>query len=108
MNIKRRLIILTFIIILVALSIFLIEKSKPSSSPQNNVLKDGIYPKSPELVGIEGYINTKEGLSIESLKGKVVLIDFWTYTCINCLRTLPYLTSWDKKYSDKGSSHSRI
>jgi len=102
MNIKRRLIILIFIIILIVLSIFLIEKSKLSYSTQNNVLKDGIYLKSPELVGIEGYINTKEGLSIESLKGKVVLIDFWTYTCINCLRTLPYLASWDKKYSDKG------
>lgn len=36
------------------------------------------------------------------LKGKVVLVDFWTYTCINCQRTLPYLKSWDEKYRDKG------
>ncbi len=36
------------------------------------------------------------------LQGKVVLIDFWTYSCINCLRTLPFLTDWDKNYRDKG------
>ena len=36
------------------------------------------------------------------LKGKVVLVDFWTYTCINCIRTLPYLKSWHEKYADKG------
>ncbi len=39
---------------------------------------------------------------MEDLKGKVVLIDFWTYSCINCLRTLPYLKEWYKKYHDKG------
>jgi len=36
------------------------------------------------------------------LKGKVVLVDFWTYSCINCVRTLPYITAWDKKYRDQG------
>ena len=39
---------------------------------------------------------------MEQLRGKVVLIDFWTYTCINCLRTLPYVRAWDEKYRDKG------
>ncbi len=41
-------------------------------------------------------------LTMKELKGKVVLVDFWTYTCINCIRTLPYLKSWHDKYSDKG------
>ena len=41
-------------------------------------------------------------LTIAQLKGKVVLVDFWTYTCINCIRTLPYLKSWHEKYSDQG------
>ena len=41
-------------------------------------------------------------LTMKELKGKVVLVDFWTYTCINCIRTLPYLKSWHEKYSDKG------
>ncbi len=56
----------------------------------------------PDLVGITGYINAKEGITLDYFKGKVVLVDFWTYSCINCIRTLPYLTSWDEKYKDKG------
>ena len=61
-----------------------------------------INPEAPDLVGISGYINTEENLKISDLKGKVVLVDFWTYTCINCLRTLPFLKEWDMKYRDKG------
>src|SRR3989338_574562 len=57
---------------------------------------------APELVGISGFFNTDEFPSISELKGKVVLVDFWTYTCINCIRTLPHLVEWDKKYRDKG------
>ena len=60
------------------------------------------YPLAPELAGIAGYLNTEEGLRLSDLKGKVVLIDFWTYTCINCIRTLPHLTNWDRKYRDQG------
>lgn len=41
-------------------------------------------------------------LSLKDLKGKVVLVDFWTYTCINCIRTLPYTKAWYDKYKDKG------
>ncbi len=41
-------------------------------------------------------------LTLAGLRGKVVLIDFWTYTCINCLRTLPYLRAWDERYRDRG------
>ena len=58
--------------------------------------------KSPELQGISGYINTSEEEINSELKGKVVLYDFWTYSCINCIRTLPYLTAWDEKYSNEG------
>ncbi|PIN84828.1 MAG: thiol-disulfide isomerase [Candidatus Diapherotrites archaeon CG11_big_fil_rev_8_21_14_0_20_37_9] len=57
---------------------------------------------APELQSIEGYINVDESLTLESLKGKVVLLDFWTYSCINCIRTLPYLNDWYEKYADKG------
>src|SRR3989338_7092842 len=56
---------------------------------------------APELTGTQGWINS-EPLKIEELKGKVVMIDFWTYSCINCIRTLPYLKSWDEKYRDDG------
>lgn len=57
--------------------------------------------KAPEFVGIEKWLGS-DPLTIESLKGKVVLVDFWTYTCINCIRTLPYVTGWYEKYKDAG------
>lgn len=58
------------------------------------------YP-APEISGIETWLNSNP-LTIASLKGKVVLIDFWTYSCVNCTRTLPYITKWDETYRDKG------
>ncbi len=58
------------------------------------------YP-APEFVGIEAWLNSPP-LTMQSLKGKVVLVDFWTYSCINCVRTLPTITRWDKEYRDKG------
>lgn len=62
------------------------------------------FKKAPDFAKIAGYINTEEGRSInlKDLKGKVVLVDFWTYSCINCIRTLPYLVDWNEKYADKG------
>lgn len=57
--------------------------------------------KAPQLYGISGYINTDEAIN-EYLEGKVVLYDIWTYSCINCQRTMPFLTAWDAKYADKG------
>jgi cytochrome c biogenesis protein CcdA/thiol-disulfide isomerase/thioredoxin len=59
------------------------------------------YGLAPEFEGIEGWINS-EPLTLASLRGKVVLIDFWTYSCINCLRTLPHLKAWDEAYRDEG------
>jgi cytochrome c biogenesis protein CcdA/thiol-disulfide isomerase/thioredoxin len=58
--------------------------------------------KAPDFVGISQWFNTEEPLTIAKLKGKVVLVDFWTYTCINCIRTLPHVTSWYNKYKDQG------
>jgi len=59
------------------------------------------YGPAPELTGIEAWLNS-EALSLEGLRGKVVLIDFWTYSCINCLRTLPYVTRWHEKFRERG------
>ena len=56
---------------------------------------------APELVGISSWINS-EPFTLESQRGKVVLLDIWTYTCINCIRTFPYLKAWHEKYSDEG------
>ncbi len=56
---------------------------------------------APEFTGISKWLNT-EPLTMEDLKGKVVLVDFWTYSCINCIRTLPYVTKWYEDYKDQG------
>lgn len=62
-------------------------------------------PRAPRIrgEGVNEWINTEE-LTFEGLQeqNKVVLIDFWTYTCINCIRTLPYLKQWHDKYADRG------
>ena len=58
-------------------------------------------PTAPELVGTQEWVNS-DPLKIEELRGKIVLIDFWTYTCVNCIRTLPYLKVWHSKYADDG------
>jgi len=60
------------------------------------------FKKAPDLIGISGYINTTPQELKEKMKGKVVLYDIWTYSCINCIRTLPFITAWDEKYSDQG------
>ena len=58
-------------------------------------------PEAPELTGITGWLNS-DPLTIEDLGGKVVLVDFWTYTCVNCIRTFPYLREWNARYADAG------
>ena len=118
-------VVTVIVIIIIAIAIFYLKSQKAGVSTgvlnnqllskDNNVLnkppnietsridkeKASKYPKAPEFVGIERWINS-EPLTMEQLKGKVVLVDIWTYTCINCIRTLPYLKEWYKKYQDKG------
>jgi cytochrome c biogenesis protein CcdA/thiol-disulfide isomerase/thioredoxin len=59
---------------------------------------------APEFTDNQRWFNTpgERPLTLEGLRGRVVLIDFWTYTCINCIRTLPYLKAWDQRYRDRG------
>lgn len=65
--------------------------------------KQALYTKAPELSSIDGYINTDgKPITLGELKGKVVLLDIWTYSCINCQRTLPYINDWYATYKDKG------
>jgi cytochrome c biogenesis protein CcdA/thiol-disulfide isomerase/thioredoxin len=61
-------------------------------------------PQAPDFTGNQRWFNTPDGeaLTLEELRGQVVLIDFWTYTCINCIRTLPYLRAWQERYGDEG------
>ena len=62
---------------------------------------DGVPTTLPDLSGATAWINSPP-LTPESLRGKVVVIDFWTYSCINCLRSLPYVEAWYSKYKDSG------
>jgi cytochrome c biogenesis protein CcdA/thiol-disulfide isomerase/thioredoxin len=69
---------------------------KPSGLP--------VLGAAPEFVDNQQWFNTPGDtpLTLRSLRGRVVLVDFWTYSCINCLRTLPYLTAWDRTYRKDG------
>jgi len=58
------------------------------------------FGKAPELNGVVHWFNTKP-LAMKALKGKVVLVDFWTYSCINCLRTLPHMKALWEKYKER-------
>jgi thiol-disulfide isomerase/thioredoxin len=63
-----------------------------------------VYFRAPDFVGTQQWFNAPGGrpLSITALRGRVVLVDFWTYTCINCIRTLPYLEAWYRRYHRDG------
>jgi thiol-disulfide isomerase/thioredoxin len=62
------------------------------------------YGAAPDFTGITKWINTpgSRPLSLTGLRGKVVLVDFWTYSCVNCIRTLPYLKAWYARYHRDG------
>jgi cytochrome c biogenesis protein CcdA/thiol-disulfide isomerase/thioredoxin len=78
----------------------LIHMLHPESAPSAAGEAAGI-DQLPELNGAVAWINSGP-LTLDTLKGKVVLIDFWTYSCINCLRSLPYIEAWSRKYKDSG------
>ena len=69
---------------------------KPSNLP--------VLGTAPDFVGNQRWFNTANGkpLTLKELRGKVVLVDFWTYTCINWLRTVPYVRAWAEKYKNQG------
>ncbi|KEQ57080.1 Thiol-disulfide oxidoreductase ResA protein [Marine Group I thaumarchaeote SCGC AAA799-E16] len=71
------------------------------SGDSSQIDKSG-FKKAPDLVGIAHYLNTTPEELAQEMEGKVILYDIWTYSCINCIRTLPYITAWDDKYSDQG------
>jgi len=80
-------------------------KSADNSAQSSGVVSGGlakIKPGTSDLLsGAVEWLNSPP-LTIEGLKGKVVVIDFWTYSCINCLRSIPYVKAWAEKYKDHG------
>jgi cytochrome c biogenesis protein CcdA/thiol-disulfide isomerase/thioredoxin len=73
--------------------------AKSAPAPEAEALP--VEGKMPSLSGAVEWLNSPP-LTAEALKGKVVLIDFWTYSCINCLRAIPYVKAWAEKYADQG------
>ncbi len=77
-------------------------KKETPDSKSRIAAKSLLYPPAYEISTPDGFINS-EGFRLGDLVGdKVILLDIWTYSCINCQRTLPYLKSWDDKYRDSG------
>jgi cytochrome c biogenesis protein CcdA/thiol-disulfide isomerase/thioredoxin len=81
-------------------------KAQAITEDSKNLLSDGGL--APEFAGISEWHNTSAklgyipGSTLEDLRGRVVLVDFWTYSCINCVRTLPHLTTWYERYKNDG------
>lgn len=72
-----------------------------ANAPQESSGALPVEGQLPSLDGAVEWLNSKP-LTAEALRGKVVLVDFWTYSCINCLRTIPYVRAWAEKYKDDG------
>ena len=68
----------------------------------SSIIEDSGIKKAPNLVGISDYLNTTPEKISKDMENKVILYDIWTYSCVNCIRTLPYITAWDEKYADQG------
>lgn len=115
-NTVTRTIYIALIVALIGTSIWYLERKQASSthtaSPDTVTITDLAKPSekamkyepAKEIVNPSGFINTGDKpITIKQFIGKkVILVDFWTYSCINCQRTLPYLTKWYDKYKDQG------
>ena len=88
---------------IVSISIFYNEVDMKRNTTYNIEIDDkSRLQKVPSILDATGFINTASNELAETLEGKVVLYDIWTYSCINCIRTIPYITAWDEKYRDEG------
>ena len=106
---------IVIVAVLIAAAAVYVDKSvKINVGPLPTVIKQNVqnllpnqsvslsdYGQAPDFKKGDTWLNSQP-LTISDLKGKVVLIDFWTYSCINCIRTLPYVTRWYDTYKDKG------
>ncbi len=91
--------IIALLIIAAALSTFVFNKSLASSSVMAANLPN--LGSAPNIQGISAWINSPP-LTTSGLRGKVVLVDFWTYSCINCLREIPHVNAWYSAYGNNG------
>jgi len=104
-------VVLILVLVVIVGGIFYLESQKVGGSgegtfdiinPMSESEKEKIYSRAKEIDPTHGFINTEE-ISISELVGKkVILLDIWTYSCINCQRTFPYINQWYEKYKDQG------
>jgi len=111
---QQRTALLTVVVALVIGSILLLNDAETGIAKKAEIVfgdktqsvteKEKEYPRAREIVKAAGFINTDgEEIRIADYIGeKVILVDFWTYSCINCQRTQPYLNAWQEKYADDG------
>src|SRR3989344_3125366 len=103
-------VILGVFIIAIIGAIFYLESLRPERKSEEDaeikveskVEKANKYKSAKELVGVQEFINSGPFKISDQIGNKVILIDFWTYSCINCQRTTPYLNAWWEKYEDDG------
>jgi thiol-disulfide isomerase/thioredoxin len=84
------------LLVLVGVNFSSAHSNKSDSSPLPT-----LYP-APEFTGLANWINSEEIKSMQELRGKVVLMDFWTYSCFNCVNTFPHVQGWHEKFADQG------
>ena len=90
------------VLLLLSGAVLFFASSLGSEPPSVEELRTGNrFQPAPEFEGISYWLNS-EPTALSELRGNVVLVDFWTYTCVNCLRTLPQLRAWHEQYSDSG------
>jgi cytochrome c biogenesis protein CcdA/thiol-disulfide isomerase/thioredoxin len=78
--------------------------TRAATTDQQDREKLPVLGRAPDFTDTQQWFNTPgdRPLTLRQLRGRIVLIDFWTYTCINCIRTLPYVKAWDERYRDRG------
>jgi thiol-disulfide isomerase/thioredoxin len=107
---QRKILTLIIVLTVIVFTIVALETQKPEVSKQeieevavmSKEEKAERYESAKEISSPDAFINTPDITIGEQVGNKVVLVDFWTYSCINCQRTTPYLNDWYEKYSDKG------
>ncbi len=88
--------------ILILVGIFCWQGLVSAHSSNSNAKWLPVKFKAPDFEGLTNWLNSSGYKSMQDLRGNVVLIDFWTYSCYNCVNTFPYVQGWHEKYAEKG------
>ncbi|MFN2530195.1 MAG: thioredoxin-like domain-containing protein [Pyrinomonadaceae bacterium] len=99
MKLIRRTLLVVFTLSFCALA--LMQRSNVAGKGKGMAVQERTRIRAPEITGGKGWLNTDKPLSLAALKGKVVLLDFWTYGCINCIHIIPDLKRLEAKYANQ-------